>query len=251
MYNTLFKIPLYNLFVWLIGVTPELGVGVAIILFTLAFKIVLLPLAIKATRTQVLMKYIQPKLKELKEKYKDDQQELGKKMMALYSEYKVNPFSSIMIMFIQLPAIFALFYILKRSGLPNIVEVDLYDWNTLPEIINMSFLWVKDITHGDYFLSALAALASFGQMWVMSAQNQTTDDGKEKSPTEEAMQSMMKSMKYVFPILAGVISYQYGAGLALYWIVSSLFAVGQELLVKRRVVASLEAEISNKKEITI
>ena len=84
-FETLYR-PLYNLLVWLIDILPHADVGFAVIILTIIVKVILLPLSKKAIKTQLLMKDIEPALKDLREKYKDNNQELAHKTLDLYKE---------------------------------------------------------------------------------------------------------------------------------------------------------------------
>jgi len=117
-FNAVFYDPLYNGLVLLIDILPSADVGIAVIILTLLVKVLILPLSIKATRTQMKLKVLEPKIKELQTTYKDKREEQALKMMEMYREAKVNPFSSIFLLLIQLPIIIALYIVFARGGLP-------------------------------------------------------------------------------------------------------------------------------------
>ncbi len=235
MFQTLFYKPLYNLLIAIINFFPALEIGWVIVIFTVIVKILLLPLAIKATRTQLVLKKVEPELKQLREDYADDKQVQAAKMMELYQKHQVNPFSMIMLIIIQLPIIFALIFII-RDGLPDILVERLYGFSVTPEDMKMSFLWIKDLANRDVVIAALAGITQFFQMKItMGSVAASNKPLSEMTMQEQMMQSMTTNMKYVFPVLAGIFSYIYGAGLALYWLTSSAFAIVQELLVKRKI----------------
>ena len=103
IWHTFFFDPIYNSLVFFIDVIPGGDVGLAIIATVLLVKTILLPISIKAVKTQKAMREIEPKLKEIKEKYKDDRQEQARVMMGVYKEAGMNPFASIMLIFLQIP----------------------------------------------------------------------------------------------------------------------------------------------------
>src|SRR3989344_1062856 len=115
-WHTIFFDPIYNLLVYLIDIVPGGDVGVAIILVTIIVKVILLPLSLKAARTQLAMREIEPMLKELKEKYKDKREEYAKATMEAYKKAGVNPFSSIVLLFVQIPIIIALYLSVYKGG---------------------------------------------------------------------------------------------------------------------------------------
>ena len=153
------------------------------------------------------------------------------KVMALYKEKGVNPFSSFFLLFLQLPIIFALYSIFISSGLPTVNESLLYSFINVPTI-NMHFLGFIDISQKSFFFAALAAVAQFFQLhFSLAASN--TNAVKSDNPSLDMAQNMMKNMKYIFPIMVFFISYKISAVVAIYWAVSSLFTLGQELVVRR------------------
>src|SRR5690606_5202936 len=110
--------PLYNGLIFLIDVIPYRDAGLAVVLLTIAVKLILFPLSKKAVRTQLILKQVQPELDSLKEKHKDDKQAQAQAMMGLYKEKGINPFSSFFLILIQLPIILTLYRIFVGSGLP-------------------------------------------------------------------------------------------------------------------------------------
>ncbi len=139
LYTNFIFNPLYNALIYLLDLFPFLDIGIAVIVFTCLVKFVLYPLSKKALVTQVRMKEIEPKMKEIRTKYANDQKKQAEAMFALYRNAKVNPFSSIIVLVIQLPIIFALYAVFARSGLPVINEAILYSF-IQPPVIDMNFL---------------------------------------------------------------------------------------------------------------
>ena len=82
-------------------------------------------------KTQILQKKIQPLISKIQEEYKDNRQMLGIKMLEIYKEHKLNPFSSILLMIIQIPIVFALYFVFANGGLPSVKVEDLYSLNPL------------------------------------------------------------------------------------------------------------------------
>ncbi|MHB1117971.1 MAG: YidC/Oxa1 family membrane protein insertase, partial [Minisyncoccota bacterium] len=135
-FSTFFYQPLYNALVFLVSVVPGSNVGVSIILLTVGVRSVLLPFSHKSVVSQAKMREIAPHIEKLKEKHKDDKQEQARKMMELYREYGINPFSGLLLLIIQLPIIFALYFVFFK-GLPHLNEGHLYSFVHLPETVNM------------------------------------------------------------------------------------------------------------------
>ncbi len=95
LFTELLYQPLYNILIGLIDILPNADIGFAVIILTVFVKVILFPLSKKAIKTQLLMKEIEPELKELKVKYKDNQQELAQKTLQMYRDKGVNPFAGI------------------------------------------------------------------------------------------------------------------------------------------------------------
>ncbi|MDB9944441.1 YidC/Oxa1 family membrane protein insertase, partial [bacterium] len=139
LWHNLFFDPVYNTLIYAIDIIPGGDVGLAIILATIVVKVVLLPLSLRATETQLALKNIEPKIKEIKEKFKDKREEQARKMMDLYKEAGVNPFASILLLFIQIPVIIALYFSVVFGGgvaLPEINTALLYSFIPTPEQVS-------------------------------------------------------------------------------------------------------------------
>jgi YidC/Oxa1 family membrane protein insertase len=112
---------------------------------------------------------LQPKINELKIKYKDKQQEMGRALMDLYKEYKVNPFSSCLPLLLQLPFFIAVYRVF-RDGLSQHLDL-VYTFVYRPEFINSVFLGFLDLSKPNVYLAILAGLAQFWQAKMMMAKN--------------------------------------------------------------------------------
>lgn len=226
LYNTFIFKPLYNGLIGLMAVFPWMDAGVAVIIFTIIVRLILFPLSKKAIVTQVRMKEVQPELDQIKKS--GDRQSQALATMKLYRDKKISPFSSFFVLLIQLPIIYGLYSIFINSGLPTINQSLLY-FSHIP-VINMQFLGLMDIGMKNVFLAVCAAAAQFFQLHYSLSAMKTAPTG---NPQMDMAQNMTRSMKWIFPIIVFVISYQISAVVALYWTVSSLFTLAQELVVRR------------------
>ncbi len=234
LFNTLIYDPLYNGLVFFIDVVPGGDVGVAVILLTLLVKFILFPLSKKAIKTQIAMKAIEPELKKLKETIKD-KQEQAKAMMELYRKNGMNPFSSILLLFIQLPVIFGLYWVFFRGGLPEINLDIIYAIIPEPTVVNMQFLGLVDMAGKSAILAGLAGVTQFIQARLSLPPAAPRKDGD--GFKEDLARSFNIQMRYVLPVIVAVVAYVISAAVALYWLTSNIFTIGQELLVRRRYVA--------------
>ncbi len=230
IYHFIIFNPLYNGLIFLFDTFPWVDAGFAVIIFTIIVRLILFPLSKKSIVTQVRMKEIEPEINRLRQTITDKQQQ-ALKIMELYKEKKVNPFSSIFLLIIQLPIIYSLYYIFVRSGLPTVDSSILYSFVIVPNI-NMHFLGIFDMSVGSVFLSICAAISQFFQLQYSFA-NTTTQNTS--NPSVNAAQDVMKNMKYVFPVIVFLISYKISSVVAIYWAISSLFTLGQELVVRRHI----------------
>ena len=238
LFNTALYNPIYNLLVYLIDVIPGGDVGLAVISLTIIVKLVLYPVSLGAVKTQMKMKLVEPELKKIQEVYKDKKEELAKKTFEIYRKNKINPFSSIIILFIQIPVIFALYFAILK-GLPVIKTDVLYSFVPKPDYINMDFLGLIDISKSKVFVLALiAGITQFFQAKLaMPAfkKPETNTESKEISFKDEMMKGMHVQVRYVLPLLTFFIAYGLISVIAIYWTISNLFAIGQEYYIRKRV----------------
>lgn len=232
LYHSIISEPLYNGLILLINLFPFFDAGVIIIIFTIIIKLILLPLSIKASRAQLEMKAHENGLNEIKEKYKDNKEEQSRKTIEYYKEKKINPFASFFVLLIQLPIIIGLYQVFLKSGLPEINMSLLYSFVTAPVIINMMFFNIINIAEKSIVLAIIAGLTTYFQISLASGANRV--DSKAVGMQADVARSMATYMKYFFPIMVGFISYSISAALALYWITSNIFAIAQEIYIKKR-----------------
>lgn len=233
LYATFVYNPLYNGLILLADILPFFDAGVIIVLFTILVKLVLFPLSRKAVRTQAMMKVLEPELAAIKEKYKDDRQAQAVQIMALYKEKQINPFSSIFLLLIQLPIIFALYSIFYKTGFTSVNADILYSFVKVPGAVDLTFLGFADVTQKSVILAVLAAVSQFFQIHF-SAPKAPEKTGK-GGFQEDFARSLHVQMKYVFPIFILFIAYHATGALAIYWLTSNLFTIGQELVIRRQI----------------
>ncbi|MCU0678843.1 MAG: YidC/Oxa1 family membrane protein insertase [Planctomycetes bacterium] len=238
MFQTFFYQPILNLVVYLYNIVPGHDLGVAIILLTIIIKIVLLPLSKKSIKSQKSLQDLQPKIEELKKKYANKKEELGKAMMALYKENKVNPFSSCLPLLIQLPFLIAVFQVF-RDGLSDGALNLVYPFIARPESINHIAFGFLDLAKPNAVLAVLAGAAQFWQSKMMMSKRPTV---KAPGAKDEDMMAMMnKQMLYFMPAITVFISLSFPAGLALYWFVTTLLTALQQIYLFKKQAAGSKA----------
>jgi len=232
--KAIFYAPLYNALIFFIAVIPFHNVGLAVILFTLIIKIVLFPLSQKSVKTQFAMKQLEPALNEIKVKYKDNKTLQAEKTMQLYQEKGINPFAGILLLLIQFPVLLALYYIFSRGGLPGIDHSTIYSFTKMPSAINVMFFGVNVVGKSTVF-AVLAAVAQFFQMQFIMPKMAKKDPKADGGPkfSDELSRSMNMQMKYIMPIVIFLVAKNFTVVVSLYLITSSIFAIGQEIYVRR------------------
>ncbi len=236
IWHTFFFDPVYNALVFFIDVIPGGDVGLAIIATVVVVKLVLLPLSVKAAKTQKILREIEPKLKALKEQHKDNREEQAKAMMATYTEAGMNPFASILLFFIQIPIIIALYLAVSKGGgvlLPAINVDILYSFIPNPSSVSMNFLGLIDITGKSLLLALLAGIAQFFQVKLAMPPLPPRDPNAAPDLKDDFMRNMQLQMRYVMPVLIFFAAYFISAAIALYFFVSNLVGIAQEIYVKR------------------
>jgi len=236
IFHTVVYTPLYNALIALLDVGPWVDMGVAVIVLTLIVKTAMFPLSLKAARTQRVMKDLEGPMKELREKYKDNREEQGRRLLALYRDNNVNPFSSFLVLFIQLPVILGLYFVFLKGGLPTIDSTLLYSFVPQPDSdVSMHFLGLIDLTAKNIPLAILAGISQHFQARL--ALPDLAPKKENATFQEDFARSLQVQMKYVLPFVIMFVAYVASSAVALYWITSNIFAIGQEIHVKKRVEA--------------
>jgi YidC/Oxa1 family membrane protein insertase len=242
IYHQIVFLPLYNGLVGILNVIPGIDLGLAVVIFTIIIKVILFPLSKSSIITQAKMKEIEPEVNKIKVQYKDDRQLQASKTMELYKEKNIHPFAGVGLLFIQLPILLALISVFYKI-IPTIDASMLYSFVSVP-IIKTHFLGFIDLTQKSIILSLITAAIQFLQMHYSLASRQqkaTPQTSGATLPTDFA-RSMNTQMKFMLPILAFVSTYwlipsrfpQAAAIIAIYWSVSSLCTLAQELVIRKK-----------------
>lgn len=214
--------------------------GLSIIVLTLIVRLILFPLTLKQMKSMKATQALQPQLAEIRKKYAKDQRAQMAATQDLYKEYGMNPVAgSCLPLLIQMPVLFGLFYALS-AVLRNAKTVDdinkliypfLPKFTTFPNINLDWFTFISSTWHFSlgapdptHILPILAALATFVQLRM-------TQPKPQPGATPDPTQQQMKIMQYISPLMVGFFGWNYAAGLALYWTVSSVFAIFQQYFV--------------------
>lgn len=252
--------PFLNALLFLYGIVGH-DMGIAIIVLTIVIKLILFIPSLSSIRAQKNLQEMQPKLDELKAKYKDNQEQLGKELMKFYKENKVNPLSSCLPLLIQLPILIALYKAffggLKTDPNTGILIADQLQYLYAPlrdifttQPLNTTFLQFFDLAKsGNYLFAILAGASQFISSWIMQAKKKkTVPSDKPKKPEENVSAAINKQMVYFLPIITVIFGVQFPAGVTLYWLISTLFTLGQQLFFMRK--TKKDEEIKNTLDIT-
>lgn len=223
-WNAVFYRPLYNLLLIGVAVMPNADVGLAVIAITILVKLILFPLTQRSIESQMKMKALEPEINRIKETV-SDKAEASRQTFALYKEKKVSPFSSCLLILVQLPVIIAL-YMVFLHGFDS-VPFGPYSFVQAPETFNMRFLGLFDLAKKSIVLAIVAGLTQFIQGWL--AQKRTGKPAEGTNAAAKFSQTLQTQMTYVLPIMITFIAYQVSAAVALYWITSNIVTIGQEL----------------------
>jgi YidC/Oxa1 family membrane protein insertase len=229
IWNVVLYEPLLNALAFLVSIIPGGDVGLAVILLTILVKIALLPLSHRSIESQSKMNLLAPELNKIK-KSGASKEEQARLTFELYKKNNTNPFSGCLLLLIQIPIIFALYYVFFKGI--NFDSGLLYSFIHVPDSISMLFLGFIDITQKSLLLAVLAGVSQFLQAYYMPAP--APMGGDKGSFQENFAKSMHLQMKYIFPIIVAFIAYSISGAVALYWITSNIFMVGQQLYIKKK-----------------
>jgi YidC/Oxa1 family membrane protein insertase len=190
----------------------------AIVLLTVIIRIVLIPLTWRQIKSMRAMQALQPHIKLLQDKYKDDRQVMNQKVMEFYRENKVSPFGSCLPLLLQMPVFLGLFYMLRHQGSVN-AYFDAGAFSTVWHAQPVSWLWIGDITQFDILLLVAYVASQLGSSWQMGR----------KSAGQQ------RTIALVMPVAIGFISYLYKwpAGLMLYWVTTNVWSIAQQFVAEK------------------
>jgi YidC/Oxa1 family membrane protein insertase len=185
--------------------------GVAIILMTFTVRLIILPLTFKGVKSMQRLQTLQPAIKQIQERYKDDKQRMNQEVMAFYQREKVNPLSSCFPLLLQIPFFIALFSLLQSDSFKDDIAS------------NPGFLAIDNLAENitDPFLLGVVIVLYVGTQLAASAVTAISAD-----PTQRRI---MFALPFVFVIFI----VNFPAGLIVYWITTNVWTIGQQLLVKK------------------
>jgi YidC/Oxa1 family membrane protein insertase len=186
--------------------------GVAIILLTFTVRLVILPLTFKGVKGMQRLQQLQPEIKRIQERYKEDRQRMNQEIMRFYQEEKVNPLSSCMPLVLQIPFFISLFYLLRSDSFKADIEG------------NESFLFIPDLA--DKVTDKPAVLVTLIVLYVGTQLAASAVTAISADP-------MQRRIMFALPFVFTVFIVNFEAGLIVYWITTNVWTIGQQLLVRK------------------
>jgi len=231
LFRELLYRPIFNLLVALYNFIPGGDFGLAIIVLTLLIRLTFSPFSIKATRSQKKLAELQPRIKEIQDKHKNDKTVQGQKIMELYQKENINPMSGCMFLIIQIPILFGLYRALLNMFNPDTLNL-IYNFIPRPEMINNIAFGFLKLAEASPALAIATGIIQFLQM-KMQASVSTPNQGSKQEGMAAGIASMSKQMVYFLPVMIIVIGWRLPAGLLIYWMTSTLFSLGEQLYIKK------------------
>jgi len=240
IFNTFFYQPLINILITLYQLIPGGDLGLAIIGLTAFIRIILYPISAKGIRSQKRITELQPEIKEIQEKYKDNKEKQAQEMLETYKKANISPFSGFVPLLIQLPVMIALYRALWVVQSGDYVDL-LYKFIPHPGEINSIFLGMVDLAKVGIFdnnrfliFNAIVIFAAgFTQFYQMKMVTKAAPKKKKKSkdPAMEMAEKMQNQMVYFFPLFTIFILFKLPLAIGLYWLVSTIFSIIQQYII--------------------
>ena len=233
LYTEVLFRPLLNLLIGITNVLPGHQIGWAIVVVTLIVRFILLPLSIqqarKSSANQAKMSDLQKDLKKIQKDPNEYKNRQAEETMKLYRERGVNPASGCLPLLIQLPILIALYRVFLTGLTPETFPA-LYSFVAEPTTIASVFFGIP-LSEPSLRLGVLAGIGQFIQMKYLSPAPPAAPSANEDAAAMTA--AMQKNMAYIFPVMTVFIALQLPAALALYWLISTIFGIGQQLFLRR------------------
>jgi YidC/Oxa1 family membrane protein insertase len=250
-YNEIIYRPLFNLMVFFYNIIPGHDIGIAIILLTLLVRIVLYPMNSKSIKSQKQMQEIQPEIKKIQEKYKDNKEQQAKALMEFYQRKEINPFSGCLPILAQFPILIALYHVFV-NGFKDESLTALYSFIYNPGHLDPISFGFVNLSETNIYLALVAATLQYFQTKMLMGKKreekkEDKNPSEEKTPeekTQDFAQSMTKQMIYIMPVITFVFAMSFPSGLALYWAVTTLFAIVQQYFIINKQKKEAKAEVN-------
>lgn len=244
IFNAVLIAPLVNALFFIYGIIPGHDFGIAIILFTIAIRLILWPLANKQLHSQKKMQSLQGDIAKVKAKAGGDKQKESAMLMELYKEKEVSPFSACLPALLQFPILIAMFIVFKQAtgdinAISNILYAPVKNLPYIQQILSgqipfdATLLGIVSMAKPSAIFAIIAGITQFIQVKMITPRKQKTDS---KDPQAQ----MTAMMNYTFPALTVFIAWSLPAALPLYWITTNMVSIFQQWLIMRKEVDVME-----------
>lgn len=213
--------PILNLTVFLYSTVSFHDLGIAIIAITIVIRAALLPLSLKTTRSQRAMSELAPEMEKIKKQHAGNNAAQSEAIMKLYREKGVNPLAGCLPLLLQFPILLGVYRVFLNIFKPEELQL-LYGFIPNPGSIHHFAFGFLDISQSFPLVAILAGVVQFVQARMMMTGQQSTQTA-----------ALNQQMTYMLPIIIVVIGWNLPAGLSLYWIVTSLWSIGEQLYLRR------------------
>lgn len=231
LFNSYLYQPILSLLIFIYEHCSFGDLGIAIIVLTVLVRVVLLPLFYKGTKDQTLMARLQPKIKAIQTEHKGNKERQATELMALYKEHKLNPFSGILLLIVQLPIFIALFQIFRKELGAAV-------------FVTHSLFGIVDLSAKSLVIVVIAAALQFVQAKLALPPQQNDPQGA-KNP----LASASKTMLYIGPVISAVVLWNLPSALGLYWLISTLFSIGQQAYINYRLKPAVPEKLAPTKTV--
>jgi len=228
VFNIILYQPLFNGVILLYNYIPGHDFGAAVVILTILIKLILYPLGAQGIRAQKALSELQPKIKEIQKKFQNDKQEQTKAILNLYRQEKINPLAGFLPLLVQLPILIGLFQVFWRGFGQEQLRF-LYGFVSHPGQINTVSLGIIDLAEASVALALLTGLMQFVQTKMVSPKQ-----GSGKKGGSDFSSMMQKQMLYFFPVFTVFILWRLPSAIALYWLTTTLFTIGQQYIILRK-----------------
>lgn len=223
--------PLFNALILLYIYLPGHDFGVAVIILTVIIRIILYPLMVQSIKSQKILSELQPKIQEIQQQFKNDKEKQTKATMELYKKEKINPFGGCLPLLIQFPILIALYQVFWRGLQPGAMR-HLYGFTPNPGTIDPTFFGLMNLAEPSLWLAFLAGALQFFQSKMLVPKTLKTE--KKTGQMAQFSNTMQKQMLYFFPVFTVFILWKLPSAIGLYWIITSLFSIGQQYLIFKK-----------------
>jgi len=230
--------PFLNILIFVASLLPDHNLGISIIVLTILVKLLLFIPTQHALEGQKKMQMLQPKFEAIKKQYKDDPKKMQEETMKVWKDHKVNPFQACLPLLVQFPVLIGLFYVIRDGIDLDVTRHLIYpfyqhlDWSFNPMFLGLdlreSYVWL---------FPPLLVVMQFIQMKLsfMIADKKKAKEIKDTTTPEAdtAQEIQQRVMLYVLPLMIGFFALKFPSAVSLYWGISTLFAIGQQIIVNR------------------